>query len=314
MILLSIIIPVYNTKLYLNDCIERVLSQNYSKFECILIDDGSTDGSSSICDEYELKDSRITVKHLQHQGVSYARNIGLDMAKGKYIIFIDSDDVIELNMFTILMNQIIENDLDIVECGYNYIFEDGTVEKHFSNNTNLFTGKDVLLNFGCENSEIHHVLWNKVYKKDLFQNIRFPIGRVHEDAYVIYKLFYYAKNVRLITSCLYNYIKREGSITNTYNLNRLVSFMELSDEQIGFFLRNEEQPILNQILKLYYYMFFVNYSLSVKSNIDHKYIKRLIFQAFRHYKKYLTINDISLKEKLTKLIILCKISLRFKFN
>ena len=136
--LISVIIPIYNVEKFLSFCIDSIVNQTYKNLEIILVDDGSTDNSGKICDEYALKDNRIKVMHKQNGGVSSARNVGLNIAKGKYIGFVDSDDYVENDMFEILHNLIIKNNVDI-SCCNKFVFKKNkfTASKNFPNDTSL---------------------------------------------------------------------------------------------------------------------------------------------------------------------------------
>lgn len=217
---LSVIVPVYNVEKYLKRCINSILNQEYSYFELILVDDGSTDKSGNICDEYADKDKRIRVIHKENSGLSSARNIGIDVASGSYISFIDSDDYINPNMFKRLMDIANNNNTDIVSC--NYIEFEGDKcdsiivkdKKEYQYN-NIEALKNYLLDFNNENKKIHTVVWNKIYKKELFNGIRFPMGKIFEDGYVTYKLLYISKKIFHIEDELYYYFRREGSISKS---------------------------------------------------------------------------------------------------
>ena len=122
--MISIIIPVYNVKLYLDNCIQSVIQQSYTDFECILVDDGSTDGSSEICDQWAEKDNRIIIVHQPNGGVSSARNKGLEQAKGEYICFIDSDDWVDVDYLSAMINNLKEKETDLIICGLTQEFKD----------------------------------------------------------------------------------------------------------------------------------------------------------------------------------------------
>lgn len=296
---ISVIVPLYNAEKYLRDCIESILSQTFTDFECMLIDDGSKDNSLNICFEYAAKDNRIKVIQNEHKGVSYARNTGLKMAKGEYISFVDSDDEISDSMFETMVNHMDNNDYDIVQCGYDYIMEDEKKSLPYTIESELeiVSGKDMLKKFGLEYSEIYFVLWNKLYKRSLFKNIEFPLGKLHEDEFVTYKIYYKTKRAVLLKDCMYSYYKRLGSITNTYSVNRLESFIEYNKLRINYF-KKKDREIFNSMLYVFYITLFQNYEMCNKARFSRKQKKTLTLLAKEYYKEFCTIKRIKFKSKL----------------
>lgn len=304
---ISIIIPIYNEEKYLESCIKSILNQTYTDFECILVDDGSSDNSSKICDEYALQDTRIVVIHSEHKGVSSARSIGLKMAKGDYISFVDSDDMISNNMLESMMNHIISNNADIVVCGYEYIFEETRKSILYAKSINIEikSGKEVLKTFGEEYSELHFVLCNKLYRKELFEGIEFPYGMLHEDEFVLYKIYYSAQKVVIINDCFYKYYKRPGSITNVYSLKRLESYIEYNKQRINYF-KDKNKQIYNAMLKVFFITVFQNYKMCLDAKLNKKNIRSLFCIARSNYKNFFFIKDISFQSRIHILLrVLC---------
>ena len=206
---LSVIVPVYNTEKYLHKCVDSILSQTYRDFELLLVDDGSPDQCGTICDAYAAQDSRVKVIHKTNGGVSEARNVGLDQAKGYYISFIDPDDWVEPDMFRSAIDFCTTNQTDIV------CFEVCEVRKNkkkfhyrFAVNS-VFEAKDALVKILTD--VIDNSPCNKIYKKNVWKGVRFPVGRRYEDVATIYKTFYNAKRIGYIKKCFYYYLKHEGS-------------------------------------------------------------------------------------------------------
>jgi len=223
--LVSIIVPVYNAEKFLNRCIESILRQSYKNIEVILINDGSTDKSGEICDYYSSKDKRVKVIHQKNSGPSVARNKGIDIAKGKYIQFVDSDDYIEYNMTELLVNEM-KNNVDLVLCGYRKIYKDSKGKLIIKNNnaykkTNI--SKDEFLDiFGklFKNYYISYI-WNKLYVTDIIKknNIYFDskIGW-GEDFIFNFSYLNYCNKFSIIDDLLYNYIQYNyNSITSNFN-------------------------------------------------------------------------------------------------
>lgn len=218
--LISVVIPVYNVEKYLNRCIDSVLKQTYKNIEIILIDDGSTDRSGKICDEYNKKDNRIIVIHQKNQGLSSARNNGLMKLKGKFVCFIDSDDFVETDYIESMYNNLIDNKVDMACCGYAYFYENGKIEEINYGNIEKKYSKDEAQEYLNIIGYFNVATWNKLYKIELFDNIKFPINKKSEDWFIMYKLIdkcangiYYSSKVK------YLYFQRNGSITKSNNVN-----------------------------------------------------------------------------------------------
>lgn len=211
--LISVIVPVYMVQDYLSECLESIINQTYRNLEIILVDDGSPDDCGKICDDYAKKDSRIKVIHKANGGVSDARNVGIANANGFYIGFVDSDDYLDNRFFEILISLIVEYDSDIAEC-YSYSFQKGT--RPCIKNTNkvkCINSKQWITETNLGNF-LSCVVWNKLYKKDLFDGISFPIGMRFEDEATIYKIIFKAKKIVRIDSVLYFYRQWENSFTS----------------------------------------------------------------------------------------------------
>ena len=211
--LVSIIVPIYNVEKYLSECIDSILRQSYDNLEIILVNDGATDSCGLICDRYACKDKRIVVLHKENGGLSDARNAGLSHAHGKYIAFVDSDDYIEADMISELYNACHNQDADIVVCGRRQVWEDG--------NSNPMFCVDRLIEYSVEqaieqillNGTMDSAAWDKLYKSNLFDNMRYPVGVLHEDVNFTSRLLYKANKVVKIPYIGYNYRMRIGSIT-----------------------------------------------------------------------------------------------------
>jgi glycosyltransferase involved in cell wall biosynthesis len=179
---ISIIVPVYNVEQYVERCIESILVQTFQNFELILIDDGSTDGSGEICDAYSLKDTRIIVIHKINGGQSSARNEGLEIARGGYVGFVDADDYLAPGMFKTLYDLVVKYNADISECGFISVFQDREIVCDYGSGIEFGEGDYLLGKF--LGSDIFYGVWTKLYKKELFSEIRFPEGRIYEDTWM----------------------------------------------------------------------------------------------------------------------------------
>jgi len=208
---LSIIIPVYRVEATLDRCIKSVTSQDFSDYELLLIDDGSPDHCPQMCDEWALRDSRIKVVHQANGGLSDARNTGLDLAQGDYVTFIDSDDFIAPGTLTTVMGQMADNDLLEYPIYEHY----GDVNKQHLLTFEDRTYADVTDYWiGCQ-AYLHTYAANKVYRRSLFNDVRFPVGRAFEDAYTLPRLLQHSPKVATIQDGCYFYCANDQGITAT---------------------------------------------------------------------------------------------------
>jgi glycosyltransferase involved in cell wall biosynthesis len=223
---ISIIVPVYKVETYLEKCLESIVSQTYTNLEIILVDDGSPDRSGEICDKWAINDNRIKVLHKKNGGLSDARNKGIEIATGQYLVFVDSDDYIDKDMILSLHALIKERNADICICNYYIVRENGDVVKEsYTMDQTVLTGRQVLTNKLFEDhSWIWIVAWNKMYKKALFSEIRYAIGKLHEDEFIAHEIYNQCNNVACTDEPLYYYVQRTGSImSQENNIHRLDS-------------------------------------------------------------------------------------------
>lgn len=210
--MISVIIPVYQVEKHLRRCLDSVITQTFSDLEIILVNDGSTDSSGKICDEYAEKDSRIKVIHQENQGLSAARNAGLKIANGDFIGFVDSDDYIEPAMFENLYQAAIENKADIAICNFHKVDDSNKTElysnlKAWSGSSKYFVQKDGIRD---------NYVWHKLFRKYLFDSIRFPVGKQWEDLFIMHDVFWLAEKISIIPYIGYNYVAHSQSITSAH--------------------------------------------------------------------------------------------------
>lgn len=265
--LITIIIPVYNVKKYLKQCIESVVNQTYKNIEIILVNDGSTDGSGDICDEYAIKDSRVRVIHKKNAGLGLARNSGLEKASGKYVTFIDSDDYADINMIESLYNCILDEKADTCIGGYKRVDDEGSIIFEESYNYSIFTGKNIqkklfyrMLGSSPEKSDaIRMSVWNSMYSMEIIREnaIKFPSEREFISEDIIFDSDYYknAKKVIIIGSTAYNYRINALSLTMKYNKDRFEKYKLLCSTLID---RLSLDDIDNDAILRIKRMFFVN--------------------------------------------------------
>ncbi|MDE1507155.1 glycosyltransferase family 2 protein [Ligilactobacillus salivarius] len=236
---ISVIVPIYNVEKYLKKCLDSIINQTFKEFEIILVDDGSTDNSEMICKEYRRKDSRIVYLKKNNGGLSDARNYGLDYANGEYVAFIDSDDYLGKNFLEFLYRAIRTSKSEVAVCGFVIEYEDEKnlqdVSLHEDNVT--ITGKDLLHRvMKYKDGYSYVVAWNKLYKRELFDNIKFAKGKVYEDEWINYPLFWNVDKVYLLDKKLYHYVQRTGSIKNSrMSLKKIESMNEMLKDRILFY-------------------------------------------------------------------------------
>ncbi|MBE5744190.1 MAG: glycosyltransferase family 2 protein [Clostridiales bacterium] len=293
--LISVIVPVYNVEPYLERCVNSIINQTYKNLEILLIDDGSTDNSGTICDEYAKKDSRIICVHQQNGGVSKARNEGLSLATGDYIGFIDSDDYIEPNMYELLLNSIEENNADLAICGFKQVRVDASFKINDADNTVDWSRENVINNFFTQGiiKELVYAPVNKLYKKSLLEGLSFNCKyAMGEDILFLFKCIERVEKITYIQGAYYHYIMREGSaMTSSFSKKRLdyvYAIREIEDickqkypyvvDKVGAWAYKHTLNTLRQIIvskKIAEFKeFYTQNKLYVKSN-KKKYYKTL---------------------------------------
>lgn len=230
--LISIIIPVFNTEKYLKECIESVLQQSYHMIEVLLVDDGSTDNSLQVCQFYAEKDSRIKIFRKSNGGLSSARNLGIDNANGAYFAFVDSDDYIDENMIEKLYLALEKENADMAICNFQCVLENK--EKVQLNQKYLreevLLAEDAIKALFSEELGSYVIAWNKLYKKELWNDLHYPEGYIHEDEFMIHHLLCRCKKVVTISDSLYYYRQVPGSIMHSgRNEKKLDKYVALAD-------------------------------------------------------------------------------------
>lgn len=226
--LISIIIPIYNVEPYLQRCITSVRNQTYRNIEIVLVDDGSSDNSLNICNENAIQDNRIKVIHKENGGLSDARNVGIELSKGKYLIFVDSDDYVDSNMILEMYKRIKLDKSDMVICDIEIIDEsdvkstDRLTRLSEGNNSIIYSEEEFWKNAYNALSSYYIVAWNKLYKREVFSSLRFPKGKIHEDEYIMHLVVERCNKISCMNDKFYNYVQRDNSITgSSYTVKRL---------------------------------------------------------------------------------------------
>ena len=237
--LLSIISPVYNVELYLDRCVQSILSQSYRNIELILVDDGSTDRSSLLCDKWAKNDCRVVVIHKDNGGVSSARNVALEMAKGEYLTFVDSDDFLAPNTYRFNMDYLVQHpEVDILQYPYCHYFNDNEIINYHKPSSALFVGSKEIFKNWWSGSPLEYVSWNKIYKRHVWDNVYFEIGRTSEDTCLVPRFIENANSVYISEQGLYYYQRdRVDSYTYEYNCDKHLDLFHAHSAIYEFFDR-----------------------------------------------------------------------------
>ena len=240
--LVSVIVPVYNVRPYLEEALDSALQQTYRNLEILVIDDGSTDGSGDVCDQYALRDERIRVIHQPNRGLSAARNTGLDKMTGQVVAFLDSDDALHPDMIRHMIDTMVRENAEIVVCGHTtaYTTESMTTQSLAHKKVSTFLPARGTLDRICAlrarvDGRIPAMAWDKLYREKVWRSIRFPEGHVFEDIDTIYKVIDRSETVCMLDEALYLYRKRPESITMTISVNHIRD-LALSFEHLEAFV------------------------------------------------------------------------------
>lgn len=229
----SVIVPVYNVAEYLPKCIDSILAQTNSHFEIILVDDGSVDESGKICDEYAKKDCRIKVIHKVNGGLSDARNAGIEVARGEYITFVDSDDVVNIAFLDVFYSLIKGNNADIASVEFKSFYDDSELDlSHCRDGKIIRMSAERAIEKSLYQNQFDSSVCNKAYRRDVIGDLRFPVGKLYEDLAFNYKLFERAKSIVHKQVPLYCYRLRKESITGNFSLRR-VDVLDITDEIVA---------------------------------------------------------------------------------
>lgn len=280
---ISVIVPVYNIEEEISKCLLSILLQKFSDFEIIAVDDGSTDKSSEILDEFAKKYEQIRVFHTKNRGLSAARNFGIRKARGKYLAFVDGDDFIDPDFLEKLYRAISDSGAEISVSGYTEFFEDNI--RYFLPKNETISGEEATIRFLTKQENLEILTWNKLYLKELFKDIQFPVGEVNEDNLTTYKLLSRAKKVSYISAALYNYVRRENSISFTTSDFKRDKMREKTVlEAKKFFEGNAKLLEANEMARLLMYFKFVDHSIA--GRVEKKYFRLFRSRIMRRRKDF----------------------------
>lgn len=283
----SVIIPVYNTELYLERCLNSILNQTFKDIELIIVNDNSNDNSSKIIETFINKNSNIKyIDNKENKGVSNCRNEAIKISSGKYILFVDSDDYLDKNMIETMYNEASNNDLDIVMCGYFVDYEDGNTQNRIINldENRIYNGYEILSEILHHKNGVTGHSWNKLLKASVIKdnNIQYPEHmKIYEDVAFFSKLFPYCKRIKNIKKMFYHYIQRNNSSIKTINESVVLD----TEEIVRLVNKNITELNLTNNVKDEYCAFIMRmfsvashkiYTYSNDSIIQKEYIKRLL--------------------------------------
>lgn len=295
---ISVIVPIHNCEANLAYSVKSIINQTYKNIEILLIENASTDKSAQICDNYEKKYSNVKTFYVNMPDLSNARNVGIENAKGEYLSFIDGDDFLYKTFYEDLVNLIETTESDIAECklmripygeDYERIIEKSNEKsEHICNLTNIEAlNKYYSTNINEYVNKV--VVFNKLYKKELFDDIRYPVGRIHEDESTTYKILYKASKIVETSKILYGYIQNINSIMNRpFNTKRIDDAYKAFEEAIEFFELKEEKN-LEAKAKLRYLEYCVEFSYKLENSTAENKVeyKNKLYQMFRNNYKWI---------------------------
>ena len=287
--LVSIIVPVYNVENYLRECIDSIVAQAYRNIEVILIDDGSKDSSGKICDEYADKDNRVKVIHKENGGLSEARNSGLEIASGDWIAFVDSDDYIDSDMYEILLKNLNNTDADLSMCAL-YDVYNNTPEAQVTNKETWELSSEQAIKMVMEAKILSVTAVNKLYRKSLFSDLKFEVGKIAEDAFIMVKLLDKCKKIVATNEKKYYYVHRENSITTQKFSTKFLNVIEAYEQNSNIIL--EKYPKLKDVAqtRMNWAYFYVLDRLLLDDNYNDKELENKLISYLKNHRKDI-LND-----------------------
>jgi glycosyltransferase involved in cell wall biosynthesis len=291
---LSIIVPVYNVSKYIEECLISLVAQNLSNYEIIIVNDGSTDNSLEICKKFATKYKYTTIITQENRGLGAARNFGISYAKGKYLGFVDSDDYIKEDMFSTMLNAALKDDLDMVLCDIEMYFEVMRKSKIINiglDENTIYCGDELLKQF--LQKKIHAFAWNKIYKRHLFDDIKYEEGVYYEDVYPMFNILCKVKKAKTVNLPFYVYRQRNNNISSN------VSNKHIEDFNLGMRKVNSSyRKYRNYNKKL-----LESFNIAYLSNSLDLYIKSKNFNTKKIYEDYTKMYDGLPKYKFTEIML-----------
>lgn len=309
--LVSVIVAAYNAEPYLEGSLNSILDQTHKNLEVIVIDDGSTDGTSKIVKGYENDDVRVRLIKVENGGAARARNIAISQLKGTYFVIVDSDDTIEPTYVHDLYWAILESNADMSVCGYYFAYDDGRDKKikFSSHKTRTVLSKaEILKDFLLEDSLMQPVFWNKLYKTATFRdnNLKIPEGEIYEDTRFLYQIYHYIDKAVYISKPLYNYLQRQGSVMNVrFSQKDIDTLRNISKEVRHWFSEKYSNQYDSDVFafEVGINMNIVNFMVQKKDYIEHEWLISSNYLR-SHFFRIIGANNISAKRKIGCLFVL----------
>lgn len=300
--LVSIVIPVYNTQDYLERCISSALNQTHQNMQIILINDGSTDNSGAMCDAYAEIDSRVEVIHQENAGQSAARNIGLDKINGQWVTFLDSDDYISKHFVEINLAACLQHNADISVSGHVIDYNGNICEDGFDKSTQVecITNREAVIRHFSKKGALFNMACGKLYRVSLWNDLRFPVGKMWEDLFISHRVLYTSERVAVLDVRLYAYYMAPGSLMRKpFNIKRLDA-LDAWSESIRFYEHANEPEFADIAQRIYCNRLFDAYGMCRKLLPDeseiHKQLRRQAIATYKKVKRIRSYIDCSLSK------------------
>lgn len=303
----SVIVPIYKVEEYLDECVQSILKQTYQNFELILVDDASPDNCGKMCDSYAAENSKIQVIHKENGGLSSARNAGLEIAKGDYIVFVDSDDYIRDCYLEDMVNLAIQYEADLICC--HFTKAESFVRWEDSESLVIYRGEEIIDNRNT-NDVVMTPAWNKLYHRSFFfgHDLRYPEGKIHEDNFLTPQILYRAKCMVITGKSLYFYRVRENSIITSSFSEKRLDKIEAIEFYLKFYREINKPALFYKELEGYFRGLMHFYSLMLE--IDRKKYRGKIIEYRNKLKKelgkYWANRNVSLKLRIKVMLFLLK--------
>lgn len=286
---ISVIVPVYNVEQYLERCVDSIINQTYTNLEIILVNDGSTDNSGKLCDELAKKDERIRVIHKENGGLSDARNRGIDEAESDLVGFIDSDDYIDSDMYEVLLKNLDNTDADLSMCAL-YDVYNNTPEAQVTNKETWKLSSEQAIKMVMEAKILSVTAVNKLYRKSLFTDLKFEVGKIAEDAFIMIKLLDKCEKIVATNEKKYYYVHRENSITTQKFSTKFLNVIEAYEQNSNIIL--EKYPKLKDVAqtRMNWAYFYVLDRLLLDDNYNDKELENKLISYLKNHRKDI-LND-----------------------
>ena len=301
---ISIIVPVYNVEAYLERCVESILKQTYTNLEILLVNDGSTDKSGELCDKLALRDHRIRVIHKENGGLSDARNRGIDEASSNLIGFIDSDDYIDEDMYETLYRQMVASKADLSMCGHYDVYHQ-IPEKQVAKIKTWELMPEEAIKMVMEAKILSVTAVNKLYKKALFEQLRFRIGKIAEDAFIMVDLIHQCSKIVATNEKKYYYVHRENSITTQKFSLKFLNVIEAYEQNAKIISENYPDLYDVAIMRLNWAYFYVLDRLLVDNDFKDKVLEDRLISYLKKNKRSILMDSRFTRARKMSFLALC---------